>query len=95
MSERVDIGHGVTVSLCYYPTKAEAPSIADDIAGKLAGIDYWHPCRTQNDVPGYVPLGGKDGWTLEKFEPLTLSPSLLCRACGHHGFIKEGRWIPC
>ena len=26
-------------------------------------------------------------------EPLTLSPSLLCRACGDHGFIREGKWV--
>lgn len=32
-------------------------------------------------------------WTVESWEPLTLSPSLLC-ACGDHGYIREGRWVP-
>lgn len=32
-------------------------------------------------------------WTVESWEPLTLSPSIQC-ACGDHGFIKAGRWIP-
>lgn len=32
-------------------------------------------------------------WQVESWEPLTLSPSLLCRACGDHGFIREGRWV--
>jgi hypothetical protein len=32
-------------------------------------------------------------WTVESWEPLTLSPSLLC-SCGDHGFIREGRWQP-
>ncbi len=32
-------------------------------------------------------------WTVESWEPLTLSPSLLCR-CGDHGFIRAGRWVP-
>lgn len=32
-------------------------------------------------------------WTVESWEPLTLSPSLLCRACGDHGFIRAGRWV--
>lgn len=32
-------------------------------------------------------------WTVESWEPLTLSPSLLC-ACGDHGFIRDGRWVP-
>jgi hypothetical protein len=31
-------------------------------------------------------------WTVESWEPLTLSPSLLC-ACGDHGFIRDGRWV--
>jgi hypothetical protein len=32
-------------------------------------------------------------WDLVQEEPLTLSPSLCCRLCGDHGFIKDGRWI--
>jgi hypothetical protein len=31
-------------------------------------------------------------WTVESWEPLTISPSVLC-ACGDHGFIREGRWV--
>jgi hypothetical protein len=27
-------------------------------------------------------------------EHLTVSPSLLCRTCGNHGFIRDGRWVP-
>ena len=33
-------------------------------------------------------------WKVEQWEPLTLSPSLLCH-CGDHGFIQRGLWIPC
>lgn len=32
-------------------------------------------------------------WTVESWDPLTLSPSILC-ACGDHGFIRGGQWIP-
>jgi hypothetical protein len=35
---------------------------------------------------------GKQYWKVEKWDPLTLSPSLLCH-CGDHGFIREGRWV--
>lgn len=35
-----------------------------------------------------------DGWDVLSVNPLTLSPSLLCKACGHHGFIRQGRWVP-
>lgn len=31
-------------------------------------------------------------WTVESWEPLTLSPSFLCH-CGDHGFIKQGKWV--
>lgn len=31
-------------------------------------------------------------WLVESWDPLTLSPSLLC-ACGDHGFIKNGKWV--
>lgn len=33
-------------------------------------------------------------WTVEQWEPLTISPSVLCRTCGDHGHIREGRWVP-
>lgn len=33
-------------------------------------------------------------WTVQSLEPLTLTPSILCRRCGHHGWIKDGRWRP-
>lgn len=33
-------------------------------------------------------------WDLISLDPLTLSPSLLCDACGAHGFIQAGHWRP-
>jgi len=33
-------------------------------------------------------------WTIESWEPLTISPSLLCLRCQDHGHIKNGRWVP-
>lgn len=27
-------------------------------------------------------------------DELTISPSLACRSCPSHGFIRDGRWIP-
>lgn len=34
-------------------------------------------------------------WTVEKWDPLTLSPSLACKAlgCSDHGFIRDGKWV--
>lgn len=39
-------------------------------------------------VPGY----GAEVHRVEQAEPLTLSPSLKCRACGSHGVVTKGRW---
>ena len=35
---------------------------------------------------------GNPTWDVESWDPLTLSPSLLC-SCGDHGFIRDGRWV--
>jgi len=32
-------------------------------------------------------------WQVESWDPLTLSPSILC-SCGDHGYIRESRWVP-
>lgn len=39
--------------------------------------------------------GGIGGavWQVQSWEPLTISPSVLC-SCGDHGFIRNGRWEP-
>lgn len=36
----------------------------------------------------------KARWTVISFEPLTTEPSILCQ-CGDHGYITDGRWVPC
>jgi hypothetical protein len=33
-----------------------------------------------------------DKWTLVSRNPFHLEPSLLCRLCGDHGFIRNGAW---
>lgn len=34
-------------------------------------------------------------WQVLSWEPLTLSPSILCKRCGDHGFIENGKWRSC
>jgi hypothetical protein len=72
--------------------------------GQWIGIDHYHPNRQRGgwcagcamfDLPAvrerYQP---STTWHVESFEPLTLSPSLLCRTCGRHGYIRGGAWDP-
>jgi hypothetical protein len=49
------------------------------------------------DIPEVLLMrrgGNVDVWKVESWEPLTLSPSLLCRRCGDHGHIRDGKWVP-
>jgi len=78
-----DLGHGVSAELRY-------------VGGVLDGVAYWHPCKGVTNRPDYVSVkpAWSDGWDVVSVEPLTLVQSLLCRICGHHGHLREGRWIP-
>lgn len=85
----IDIGHGVTIEVHH-------------VDGIPAAVTYTHPHPTLPApyvCSGYVYFAGRafdtgNGWTVEQDEPLTLKESLLCRECQHHGFVREGRWIP-
>jgi hypothetical protein len=59
----------------------------------VSGIDFDTSVRQRMIDGGLLPPG-RPSWTVVQDEPLTLSPSLLCTACGHHGFIQDGRWVP-
>ena len=46
------------------------------------------------DVEGVRRVfGDKPIWQVNSWEPLTLSPSIVCRECNDHGFIREGKWV--
>lgn len=86
-----DLGHGVQI--VRWGTNAE---------GDVIGLEETHP-RNDDGKPcsGYVVLDVPENpnrqhpmWTVESWAPLTLSPSLLCRACQNHGFIRGGQWVP-
>lgn len=40
--------------------------------------------------------GGRAQWKVESLDPLTLSPSVLCKHDGEdfHGYIRDGLWVP-
>lgn len=88
-TEYVDIGHGVEVQRRF-------------MNGVLAGVAYNHRRPDGSECPvgngSWIPVSSnpdRHAWTLVAEDPLTLSPSLLCPACQHHGFIQDGRWVPC
>jgi hypothetical protein len=45
------------------------------------------------DLPETEHLAPADHrWTVESWDPLTLSPS-IAMGCGCHGYIRESRWV--
>ena len=89
--EPIDIGHGVSIKFCEYK-------------GDVCAIREAHAKPDGSPCGGFAPFRGGswdrefngqiESWEVVKREPLTLAPSLLCRRCGHHGFIREGKWVP-
>jgi hypothetical protein len=79
-----------------------------DGKGNWVAICEWHPLvidgvDKDEDCGGFVGFDTPEAhevttpqspkWQVECWDPLTLSPSLLCRSCGSHGFIREGKWV--
>jgi hypothetical protein len=66
--------------------------------GVRTGLIMEHPRpdngETCNGAIDFEPHGTPShSWKVESWDPLTLSPSLLCRLCGRHGFLRENKWV--
>lgn len=99
----IDLGHGHTLRFMgWRPDRDLNPQYdgVPDVDRFAAIIEHPHattgqPCVGQVTFAGQVqdrvsPRVPK--WTVESWEPLTLSPSVLC-SCGDHGYVRDGRWI--
>lgn len=65
------------------------------------GLRIYHHNQDGKWCAGFVTFAGDvqrevapnaATWDVQSWNPLTLSPSVLC-SCGDHGFIREGRWV--
>lgn len=91
-ADAIDIGNGMRIQFA-------------DYQGEAAGINEWHRRSDGGWCRGWVAFHGSRwaeqfksgdvGWKLVQRDPLTLTPSIKCRACGNHGHITNGRWVPC
>ncbi len=100
----VDIGHGHTLWFAgWHPDRELNPRYAGipGVERHVAVVD--HPAPDGSPRTSAATLDsdtarrlepGRPMWVVERWEPLTLSPSLLCTACGDHGFVRGGRWVP-
>lgn len=87
--DAVDLGDGTWMTKVYRD-------------GEWIAIHEWHECKGMMGA-GFIAFTGRTSpewwaggptWEVQSEEPLTLSPSLACRNCGHHGYIRNGRWEP-
>lgn len=68
-------------------------------------VQYGVWCGGAVTFAGHTHGEDRPVWTVDNPDPLTLSPSLLCRhplgflreglggECGDHGFIRDGQWV--
>lgn len=75
-------------------TRVEGPEPFDP----QAGIIEHHQLPDGRWCSGFVqfaqgPERAAGEWTVEHVDPLTLYPSIKCRDCGNHGYIRQGRWV--
>ena len=99
----IDLGHDHTLSFVGWAPDRELNPQYDgipDVEKYGASID--HKTAAGEPCSGFVTFDGEVArqvspkspkWTVESWEPLTLSPSVLC-SCGDHGFVRSGRWEP-
>lgn len=89
----------------YAPGVTFGPWVEDPIVrfrlryheGEVDALEYEHECGIRGRREDAIPLqpAWSNGWRVESFDPLSLSPSLLCTSCGLHGFVRGGAWCPC
>ena len=96
----IDLGSGFSMTIHGWspdrsiPANAERYKDIPDIpqSGALVYCPHSAGVITFN-VPGALEVFKGPLWTVEQWEPLTISPSVLKMDCGCHGFIREGKWV--
>lgn len=101
-SERIDLGDGHTAKwVGWRPDRELNPQYAGIPDVEKWGLEIVHTSPAGNPCAGFVTMTSEvqrqvapraTTWDVQSWDPLTLSPSVLC-SCGDHGWIRDGRWI--
>jgi hypothetical protein len=106
--ETIDLGLGHSMSWLQYKPD-DLPANRKAHGGKLprlerAGCTVYHKTKEGKDCSGSLSFdlpemrtaGVPEGhlWQVQSWDPLTITPSILCKSCGDHGYITNGRWVP-
>lgn len=86
----LDFGHGVTAVWLMKDDERIGLLESHDCAEGYLGTG-----SVLFDTPA-ARMARPDGpfWRVESWEPLTISPSVACRNCPNHGWIRNGEWVP-
>lgn len=88
----LDIGDGHYLRWGYKHFEGERPPDERPVSAIIAHVKPDAPHRFCEGAITFEPGYGPPVWQVHSWEPLTLSPSLLCH-CGDHGFVRDGRWV--
>lgn len=91
--DELDLGDGHRIVFSEYDGEKRVGGnvMHPPVEGKCSG-EGWVAFAGRAWAKGFAGSPTFQAWTVETEEPLTLSPSILCRACGDHGHIRGGKW---
>src|SRR5215213_283197 len=103
MADLIDLGEGHTCEFAQWaPDRDLNPHVADVPDEPRYALLIHHQNPAGEGCAGMVTFAGDvqrrvepdrpNVWDVQSWDPLTISPSVLC-SCGDHGFIREGRWV--
>lgn len=90
--------HGGDPDVTEYATGLMAGGATTHLAGFIVGHDRADQALRCEGAVTVCAEHRADGhvWSMTgslEGGDLTLAPSILCKTCGDHGFIREGRWV--
>ena len=77
--ETMDLGEGHTLTFA-------------EFEGEVSGCSIAHKRPDGTDCDGWIAFAGR-AWAKAFGSGQIATWSVLCRACGDHGFVREGRWV--
>jgi hypothetical protein len=88
----IDLGDNHTIEFTSYKGDNRSGAIVTHLTpeGKLCESSI--PFRDHAWALEFKSKLLEHSWELVSDNPVTLAPSLACRACGDHGFIRNGKW---
>lgn len=92
MEDTLDIGDGHTLTFANYQDEKRVGASIAHSKPDGTPCDGWIAFAGRAWAKSFEP-GSIATWDVVQDEPLTLTPSVLCRACGDHGHVTNGKWV--